>query len=458
MIDNFELGLSSIPLVTPVLLDRSGQPITGSTTIVAEIRRIGTSDRWDFNDNTFKTSGWTTRQGPLAEVSASLDAGIYERAAGWVATAVVAGVYLVTYRDTTGLALPATEAFRLGGPADAVITKLDVTTGSRAAAGAEMALVNDAITAAKIATNAIDGDALAADAITKIQNGLATPTNITAGVITTVTNLTNAPTNGDLTATMKSSVTAAVPTAVAISDVVRAGIIVDHGDGSYLAVSLAGLALESTLTAMKGATFDSATDSLEALRNRGDAAWITANVSGLATSTNVTDARDHIEAFGQINWVTATGFAVTGAAMTLADGALLPAKIGAGFVAAMQLNLALEATLTAMKGATFNTLTDSLEAIRDRGDAAWTGSTAGDVATAVWATAEGGAVGTVRYAITLLRKRQTGRRKMGLDGYELIYDDDNVTVIKKTLVKDILGDIVVPAAGDPSEVSQEMDP
>ena len=53
MIDNFELGLSSIPLVSPVLLDRSGQPITGSTTIVAEIRRVGTSDRWDFNDNTF---------------------------------------------------------------------------------------------------------------------------------------------------------------------------------------------------------------------------------------------------------------------------------------------------------------------------------------------------------------------------------------------------------------------
>lgn len=36
---------------------------------------------------------------------------------------------------------------------------------------------------------------LAADAVTKIQNGLATPTNITAGTITTVTNLTNAPTD-----------------------------------------------------------------------------------------------------------------------------------------------------------------------------------------------------------------------------------------------------------------------
>ena len=42
---------------------------------------------------------------------------------------------------------------------------------------------------------------------------LATPTNITAGTITTVTNLTNAATSGDLTQTMKNSVTAIVPTA-----------------------------------------------------------------------------------------------------------------------------------------------------------------------------------------------------------------------------------------------------
>jgi hypothetical protein len=46
--------------------------------------------------------------------------------------------------------------------------------------------------------------------------GFATPTNITAGTITTVTNLTNAPTNGDLTAVMKASVTTAVPTAAGI--------------------------------------------------------------------------------------------------------------------------------------------------------------------------------------------------------------------------------------------------
>ena len=66
------------------------------------------------------------------------------------------------------------------------------------AAGAQMDLVN--------APNAT--------AVTAIQSGLATPTNITAGTITTVTNLTNAPTTGDLTATMKASVNAEVDAAL----------------------------------------------------------------------------------------------------------------------------------------------------------------------------------------------------------------------------------------------------
>lgn len=46
---------------------------------------------------------------------------------------------------------------------------------------------------------------------------VASPTNITAGTITTVTNLTNAPTSGDLTATMKTSVTTAATAATPIA-------------------------------------------------------------------------------------------------------------------------------------------------------------------------------------------------------------------------------------------------
>lgn len=71
----------------------------------------------------------------------------------------------------------------------------------------------------------IDNDAASASGTVTFPNAtLASTTNITAGTITTVTNLTNAPTAGDLTATMKASVTtaatAATPTAAAVTGAV----------------------------------------------------------------------------------------------------------------------------------------------------------------------------------------------------------------------------------------------
>ena len=104
-----------------------------------------------------------------------------------------------------------------------VTTATNVTTVNGLASGVITAtsIASNAITAAKIATDAIGAAQLAADAVTEIQSGLATPTNITAGTITTVTNLTNAPTSGDFTATMKASITTAATSAtpsVTVSD------------------------------------------------------------------------------------------------------------------------------------------------------------------------------------------------------------------------------------------------
>jgi hypothetical protein len=70
-----------------------------------------------------------------------------------------------------------------------------------------------------VPTDWLAGAGVKADAVTKIQAGLATPTNITGGIITTVTNLTNAPTAGDLTATMKTSVTTAATAATPVATV-----------------------------------------------------------------------------------------------------------------------------------------------------------------------------------------------------------------------------------------------
>jgi hypothetical protein len=88
------------------------------------------------------------------------------------------------------------------------------------------------IAVSSIGANVVTASALATDAVSEIQSGLATPTNITAAsgivlspvthtgaripnvtLVDTTTNLTNAPTAGNLTAAMIASVTAAVPTA-----------------------------------------------------------------------------------------------------------------------------------------------------------------------------------------------------------------------------------------------------
>ena len=135
---------------------------------------------------------------------------------------------------TTGTA---TNVTTVNGLASGVITATsiaaDAITAAKIADGAidaatfaagainAAAIASNAITAAKIATDAIGAAQLAADAVTEIQTGLATPTNITAGTITTVTNLTNAPTVGDFTATMKTSITTAASSAtpsVTVSD------------------------------------------------------------------------------------------------------------------------------------------------------------------------------------------------------------------------------------------------
>lgn len=92
-----------------------------------------------------------------------------------------------------------------------------------ASMSADVAAVKADAVLIKTVTNALPN----AGALTNLDAAIstrATPTNITAGVITTVTNLTNAPTNGDLTATMKTSVTDAATAATPAVSVDTAAI------------------------------------------------------------------------------------------------------------------------------------------------------------------------------------------------------------------------------------------
>ena len=96
------------------------------------------------------------------------------------------------------------------------------------------------------------GQTITAAAGVTLPSSVASPTNITAGTITTVTNLTNAPTAGDLTATMKTSVTtaatAATPTAAAVTGAV--GSVTGNVGGNVTGSvgSLTTTAIDSILT------------------------------------------------------------------------------------------------------------------------------------------------------------------------------------------------------------------
>jgi hypothetical protein len=97
-------------------------------------------------------------------------------------------------------------------------------------------------------TDQLAGQTVTAGAGVTFPASVASPTNITAGTITTVTNLTNAPTAGDLTATMKASVTtaatAATPTAAAVT-----GSVGSVATGGISSGSFASGAIDSTAIA-----------------------------------------------------------------------------------------------------------------------------------------------------------------------------------------------------------------
>ena len=182
--------------------------------------------------------------------------------------------------------------------------------------------------------------------------------------------------------------------------------------------AIAGKATDATtLTEINattaGATYNNTTDSNEAIRDRGDGSWITATPPTTASIADAvwdeaasghTTAGTFGEYAGNLNTrITSTLFTgITSMADWFgiiagktADATTL-AEINATTAGATYNNLtdALEAVLdtsttefTAIKGATFNTATDSLEAIRNQGDISWLTSTSSSlaaIADAVW--------------------------------------------------------------------------
>lgn len=188
-----------IPSVTTVTGNVNGSVASVSGAVGSVTGNIGGNVTGSVGSVTGNVGGNVA--GSVASVSGNLGGNVLGSVAGSVAS-VTGGINTSGGTITTLDALDTAQDTQHG----TTQTYLSSNLGTNGANATEAGGTGDHLTAL----------ALSAAGVSAVQSGLATPTNITAGTITTVTNLTNAPTNGDLTATMKASVTAAVPTAAAI--------------------------------------------------------------------------------------------------------------------------------------------------------------------------------------------------------------------------------------------------
>jgi len=136
--------------IEALILDGSLVPLAGKTDILVSIRRWSDGYFLDWNDDTFKASGWTTRQVAMTEVSATNAPGEYYRAldTSAITNQTADDTYEIRVDQSPGTDaknLPQVGEIKVGQFVD----ELDAAVSSRAAPGDEMALVDDAIEAGK---------------------------------------------------------------------------------------------------------------------------------------------------------------------------------------------------------------------------------------------------------------------------------------------------------------------
>jgi hypothetical protein len=212
-----------------------------------------------------------------------------------------------TTRGLTGTALPNAAAEAAGGL---------YTRGT--GAGQINQANNGAVDANAVR---VGGQTASAAATVTFPGTIASTTNITAGTITTVTNLTNAPTAGDLTATMKTSVTtaatAATPAAASVT-----GNVGGNVTGSVGSVATGGITAASF-----------AADAITAAKIAAD---VTTEIqAGLATASALSTVSGKIDTVDTEVDKLVTAFELDGAVYRLTTNALEQAPTsGSGLDAA----------------------------------------------------------------------------------------------------------------------------
>lgn len=135
-----------------------------------------------------------------------------------------------------------------------------------------------------------------------------------------------------------------------------------------------GTTLPARFTGVEGATFATATDSLEAIRDQGDSAWITATGFSTHSAANVwTVAARTLTANTNFNDLDAAAVKAEAVA-ALADiklDHLVNIAVDTNWATTVHLDSVIGHIADVGTAATFSRTTDALEAIRNRGDAEW---------------------------------------------------------------------------------------
>ena len=133
--------------------------------------------------------------------------------------------------------------------------------------------------------------------------------------------------------------------------------------------------MDAAFTEIKGASW-ATTDTLEAIRDRGDAAWVTGSGGGDATAANQSTIIAYVDEL-ESRLTSARAANLDNLDATVSSRSTVTvAQVNAEVDTALSdydgpTKAEVDAAFTEIKGATWSSGTDTLEAIRDRGDSSW---------------------------------------------------------------------------------------
>jgi hypothetical protein len=259
-----------------------------------------------------------------------------------------------------------------------------------------------------------------------------THTGATIPTVTTVTNLTNAPTSGDLTATMKASVTAAVPSVTQI-----------RTEMDTNSTQLAAISAAVDLVKAK-------TDNLPASP---------AAVGSAMTLTSAYDAAKTAASQTSVDAVkTDTGNLVNRITANLFSGITYLGR-WLGLLAGKTADSTTLAEINATTaGATYSNVTDSLEAIRDRGDTSWSSGGSGLTgANLVTITVDDGSNPVPGAYVRLKAGAETEVKRTDADGVVTFTTDDNTFSVRIMSPGLTFEDVSLAVTAD-TTITYSMDP